>query len=69
VRYMIATGTIDEGHAETVVEKLTVLESTMGPQTDNADFATMLGGRSNEEIVDGLFARLQALGASKATDA
>lgn len=63
VRYMIATGTIDEGHAETVIEKLAVLESTMGPQEENADLSTLLGGRSNEEIVDGLFARLQALSA------
>jgi SWI/SNF-related matrix-associated actin-dependent regulator 1 of chromatin subfamily A len=62
VRYLIAAGTIDEGHAETVVEKLAVLESTMGQQEGNADLATMLGGKSNEEIVDGLFAKLQSLG-------
>lgn len=62
VRYMIATGTIDEGHAETVIEKLAVLESTMGAQEENADLAVLLGKRSNEDIVDGLFARLQALG-------
>ena len=60
VRYLIATGTIDEGLAEAVIDKLAVLDETIGAQAENADLSKALGARSNEEIVNTLFARLKS---------
>lgn len=60
VRYLIATGTIDEGLAEAVIDKLAVLDETLGGQIENADLSKALGARSNEEIVESLFSRLKA---------
>jgi SNF2 family DNA or RNA helicase len=60
VRYLIATGTIDEGLAESVIDKLAVLDETLGGQVENTDLSKALGARTNEEIVDSLFARLKA---------
>ncbi len=64
VRYMIATGTIDEGIAESVIDKIPVIEQALGPQEDAGELTTMLGGKSTEEIVDSLFEKLKAWGAS-----
>lgn len=58
IRYMIATGTIDEGLAESVIEKLETLEQTLGTVGENAELSKMLGGKTTEEIVDSLFAKL-----------
>jgi len=59
VRYMIATGTIDEGIAESVIEKIPVIEQALGQQDDAGELTRMLGGKSAEEIVDSLFAKLK----------
>lgn len=60
IRYMIATGTLDETLAESVVEKLGVLEAAMGGQNETTELSTVLGGRSTQDIVDDLFAKLKA---------
>jgi SNF2 family DNA or RNA helicase len=62
VRYVIGTGTIDEGVVETVIEKLATIESALGAESDQQEMQTMLGGnvKSDESIIDGLFARLTA---------
>jgi SWI/SNF-related matrix-associated actin-dependent regulator of chromatin subfamily A-like protein 1 len=62
VRYMIATGTIDEGIAESVIDKIPVIEQALGQQEDAGELTKMLGGKSTEEIVDSLFAKLKAWG-------
>jgi len=62
VRYMIATGTIDEGIAESVIEKIPIIEQALGQQEDAGELTKMLGGKSTEEIVDTLFAKLKAWG-------
>ncbi len=63
VRYLIGTGTLDEGVAESVVEKLASIEAAMGADAESQEVAGMLGGerKSDETIIDGLFARLKAL--------
>ena len=60
VRYLIATGTIDEGLAEAVIDKLAALDETIGAQGENQNLSVVLGARSSEEIVDELFAKLKA---------
>lgn len=62
VRYLIGIGTLDEGVAESVISKLSVIEQATGGDSDQGELQTMFGGRSDEAIVDDLFARLQALG-------
>ena len=64
VRYFIATGTVDEGIAETVIAKLPVIEQALGAQEDSSEMVKLLGGRSDEEIVGALFAKLQSWSAS-----
>lgn len=60
IRYLIAAGTIDEGLAEAVIDKLAVLDETLGVQGENADLSTTLGARSSAEIVDELFSKLKS---------
>jgi SNF2 family DNA or RNA helicase len=62
VRYFIATGTVDEGIAEAVIAKIPIIEQTLGQQSDADDLTKMLGGKTNEEIVDVLFAKLLSWG-------
>lgn len=62
VRYLLATGTIDETYAETVIDKIETIQATMGEHTDQAAIGTLMGGKSTEEIVDTLFAKLIAHG-------
>lgn len=66
VRYLIGTGTLDEGVAETVIEKLASIEDALGSEADQQELSGMLGGgaKSEETIIEGLFARLKALGGS-----
>lgn len=63
VRYLIGTGTLDEGVAESVVEKLAAIEAALGADSESQEVSGMLGGerKSDETIIDGLFARLKAL--------
>jgi SNF2 family DNA or RNA helicase len=61
VRYLIGTGTLDEGVAESVISKLSTIEQAMGVETDNQDMKVLLGGRTDESIVDDLFAKLRAM--------
>ncbi len=61
IRYMIATGTLDEDVAERVIDKLDTIGETLGVATDQQDMHATLGGRSDESIIDGLFERLKAL--------
>lgn len=68
VRYMIATGTIDEGIAESVIEKIPVIEQALGQNEDAGELPKMLGGKSAEEIVDALFTKLKAWGAERVSD-
>lgn len=62
VRYMIATGTIDDGIAESVIDKIPIIEQALGQNDDASELPKMLGGKSTEEIVDSLFAKLKAWG-------
>jgi SWI/SNF-related matrix-associated actin-dependent regulator 1 of chromatin subfamily A len=64
VRYFIATGTVDEGIAEAVIAKLPVIEQALGTQDDSNEMVKLLGGRSDEEIVGALFAKLQSWSAN-----
>jgi hypothetical protein len=63
VRYLIGTGTLDEGVAESVVEKLAAIEAALGADSESQEVSGMLGGerKSDETIIDGLFARLKAM--------
>jgi len=63
VRYLIGTGTLDEGVAETVVEKLAAIEAALGADSESQEVSGMLGGerKTDETIIDGLFARLKAM--------
>jgi SNF2 family DNA or RNA helicase len=67
VRYVVATGTIDEALAESVLAKLAVLEQALGAEPDAQGLSTMLGGnqKSTEEIVGSLFEKLKAWGAEQ----
>lgn len=67
VRYLIGTGTLDEGVAETVIEKLASIEEALGTEADQQELSGMLGGgaKTEESIIDGLFARLKALGGAE----
>lgn len=60
IRYLVAAGTIDEGLVESVIDKLAVLDETMGAQGENENLATVLGARSSAEIVDELFSKLKS---------
>ncbi len=66
VRYLIGAGTIDEGVAETVIEKLSTIEEALGQDEGQSDLRGLLGGgqQSEESIIDGLFSRLKTLGGS-----
>lgn len=64
VRYFIATGTVDEGIAEAVIAKIPIIEQTLGAQEDSTEMVKMLGGRSDEEIVSALFAKLTSWSAT-----
>ncbi len=61
VRYLIGIGTLDEAVAESVIAKLSVIEQALGGDSDQGELQTMFGGRTDEAIVDDLFARLQAM--------
>lgn len=61
VRYLIGTGTLDERVAETVISKLSTIEQAMGAAADDNDMKTLLGGRTDESIVDDLFTKLKAM--------
>jgi len=67
VRYMIGVGTLDEGVAESVIEKLSAIEETLGQDEGQTDLRGLLGGSqlSEESIIDGLFARLKTLGGAE----
>jgi SWI/SNF-related matrix-associated actin-dependent regulator 1 of chromatin subfamily A len=69
VRYMVATGTIDEVIAERVVEKLATIEAALGKEVDQHAFGELLTGRSDEMIIDALFDRLKRLSAEKSETA
>ena len=60
IRYLLATGTIDESYAETVIDKIESIQSVLGASGDQAALGAVMGSRSNEEIVDTLFSRLKA---------
>jgi hypothetical protein len=66
VRYMIANGTIDDAMVTNVIEKIPVIEQTVGSTEDAGELTKMLGGKSQEEILDSLF---QSLLAPKESDA
>lgn len=59
IRYLLATGTIDESYAETVIEKIENIQSVLGTSGDQSALGAVMGSRSNEEIVDTLFSRLK----------
>jgi SNF2 family DNA or RNA helicase len=61
VRYLIGTGTLDEHVAESVISKLSTIEQAMGMESDNNDMKVLLGGRTDESIVDDLFAKLKSM--------
>ena len=60
VRYLIGVGTLDEGVVESVIDKLAAIEASLGSEADQGELVQQLGGnvRSDESIIDGLFARL-----------
>lgn len=61
IRYLVATGTLDEGVCESVIDKLDAISKALGDTaTDDGAMAFALGKRSDESIIDGLFARLKA---------
>lgn len=60
VRYMIAAGTIDDAMVTNVIEKIPVIEQTVGSTEDAGELTKMLGGKSTEEILDSLFQSLLA---------
>ena len=60
IRYLLATGTLDEHYAESVISKVENIEAVMGSGGDQGALATSLGGRSAEDIVEGLFSKLSA---------
>jgi SWI/SNF-related matrix-associated actin-dependent regulator 1 of chromatin subfamily A len=62
IRYLLATGTLDEHYAESVIAKVENIEAVMGQGGDQGALATTFGARSSEEIVEGLFAKLAAMG-------
>lgn len=61
VRYLIGTGTLDEGVAESVIAKLDTIENSLGQEAEQTELKGLLGGRTDEQIVDGLFERLKML--------
>lgn len=66
IRYLIGVGTLDEGVAETVIDKLSAIEEALGQDEGQTDLRGLLGGgqQSEETIIDGLFERLKLLGGS-----
>lgn len=62
IRYLLATGTIDETYAETVIEKIETIQKTTGESADTAGISTVLAGKSSEEIVNALFEGLKLWG-------
>lgn len=60
VRYVIASGTIDEEIAASVVEKLAIQEAALGENSDATMLTQQLGRdmSTTEQIIDRLFARL-----------
>lgn len=60
VRYVIATGTIDEGIVESVIEKLSTIEQTLGKEANSNELGAIFGGKTDETIVENLFAKLKA---------
>ena len=65
VRYLIATGTLDEAMVETVISKLATIEAAMGKEADSTALAGMLAPNpaEAEQVVDKLFEKLKAWGA------
>lgn len=64
VRYLIATGTIDEALADAVIGKLATIEATLGREADAGGLGELLAGdqKTTQAIVDGLFEKLKAMG-------
>lgn len=60
VRYLIAAGTVDETLMEALIEKMSVIEQAMGSQADQKDLGLLFGGKTDESIIDTLFAKLKA---------
>lgn len=60
IRYLLATGTLDDHYAESVISKVENIEAVMGTGGDQGALATSLGGRSSEDIVESLFSKLSA---------
>lgn len=65
VRYVVATGTIDEGIVDSVIDKIATIEQTIGKEQDSTDLGAVFGGRSDETVVQSLFDRLKAWSAKK----
>lgn len=60
IRFLVAIGTLDEDVEESVLAKLTTIEQALGAEAEQKELQGLFGGRSTEDIVDGLFAKLQA---------
>lgn len=60
IRYVIASGTIDEDVGEAVIAKLSTIEEALGMNSDTKDLTVMLGRdmSTTEQIVDRLFIKL-----------
>jgi len=65
IRWVIGVGTIDEAVAEHVISKLSMIQQTMGAQTEQQEMQAMLGGRSSESIIESLFERLKGLASTE----
>jgi SNF2 family DNA or RNA helicase len=65
VRYLIATGTIDEAMVESVISKLATIEAAMGKEDDSTALVGLLAPNpiEAEAVVDRLFEKLKAWGA------
>jgi SWI/SNF-related matrix-associated actin-dependent regulator 1 of chromatin subfamily A len=62
VRYLIATGTVDEGIADRVIAKLATIEAALGKEADQQGLGELFGARTDESIIDGLFEKLKQWG-------
>jgi SNF2 family DNA or RNA helicase len=64
IRFLVATGTLDEDVEASVLSKLATIEQALGPQAEQQELQGLLGGRSSEQIVDELFEKLKARAAT-----
>lgn len=60
VRYLVATGTVDDTLADIVLEKLGTIEAALGHEADQGELRGALGGKTDEAIVETLFQKLRA---------